>query len=77
MRTKIDKEGRATIPHHVRKNLNLQIGDYLEVRTELEQIIFQKVGQTCIICKSANDLREFESKSICVDCIKKIKSKKL
>lgn len=68
----LDKLGRVVIPMEVRENLNLKYKDLLEISVQGEQIILTKHNETCVFCKSADDLVIFEDKKVCKACLEKL-----
>lgn len=65
---KIDKLGRVLIPKNLRKNLDLQVDDALEVFTDDDAIILKKYRKRCIFCGSQEDIEVFKDKYICRAC---------
>lgn len=70
---KIDELGRIVLPIELRRTLDIDIKDSLEIYVENNSIILKKYEPTCIFCGSSNELTSFHEKNICIDCIKKIK----
>lgn len=70
---KIDELGRIVLPIELRRTLDIDIKDSLEIYVENNSIILKKYEPTCIFCGSSNELTSFHEKNICADCIKKIK----
>lgn len=69
---KIDKHGKITIPSELRKLLNIQYGDFIDITKEGNTILLNKYERKCIICGSDNDLLEYRRGSICLDCVEDI-----
>ncbi len=74
---KIDELGRVVIPVELRRMLDLEIKDAVEIFTEGDMIFFKKYQPGCIFCGEARDVVALKGKTICPDCIKSIKSTKL
>ena len=66
---KVDELGRIVLPVELRRTLNINIKDPLEVFVENEFIMLKKYDPACIFCGNAKDLRVLKGKSICPDCI--------
>lgn len=69
---KIDELGRVVLPMELRRTLNLNIKDSIEIFVEGEQIILQKYEPCCIFCGEAANVTTFKDKNICEKCKKEI-----
>ncbi|MBY6965292.1 AbrB/MazE/SpoVT family DNA-binding domain-containing protein [Clostridium botulinum] len=70
---KVDELGRIVIPKELRRTLNLEEGDGLEIYTEGEQIILKKYSPACIFCGEASEVINFKGKNICKKCMRELK----
>lgn len=70
---KMDHLGRIVIPMELRRTLNLDEGDGMEIYTEGEQIILKKYAPACILCREANEVINFKGKNICKKCMRELK----
>ena len=70
---KVDELGRIVIPIELRKTLNIDVKDALEIFTADDTIILRKYSPLCYICGSSEDLTYFKEKRICSECITDIK----
>ena len=70
---KIDKLGRVLIPKTLRKKLELQVDDPIEVFTDDDTIVLKKYRKRCAICTSDEDVVEFREKHICRHCLDELK----
>lgn len=61
---KIDELGRFTLPMELRKKLNIEVGDPLEVFVEDENIILKKYIASDIFTGETEDLVEYNGKKI-------------
>jgi transcriptional pleiotropic regulator of transition state genes len=73
---KIDGLGRIVLPMELRKTLNIDVKDPLEIYVDGEQIILKKYQPDCLFCGSANDVKNYKGKNICSKCIKELKEGK-
>ena len=71
---RVDDLGRIVLPRELRKMLNINSRDSLEIFMDGDAIILRKYEPQCIFCGQANGVRTFKSKKICEDCAKKIGS---
>ena len=71
---KLDSLGRIVIPIELRKNLNIEKRDSLEIFVDEDQIILSKYKPTCVFCSNSNvkETFEFEGVSICRNCQEKL-----
>ncbi|NEZ74284.1 AbrB/MazE/SpoVT family DNA-binding domain-containing protein [Clostridium botulinum] len=69
---KVDELGRIVIPKELRRTLNIEEGDGLEIYTEGEQIILKKYEPCCIFCGEAKEVINFKGKNICKICLKEL-----
>ena len=65
---KIDELGRIVLPIELRRNLNIDIKDPLEIYVEEGMIILKKYEPSCIFCGDAHDVITFKDKTICKKC---------
>ncbi|KXZ40632.1 transcriptional pleiotropic regulator of transition state genes [Alkalithermobacter thermoalcaliphilus JW-YL-7 = DSM 7308] len=71
---RVDELGRIVIPIELRRTLNISEKDALEIYVDGETIILKKYEPACVFCSSAKEVKSFEGKNICSECISKISS---
>ena len=69
---RIDSLGRIVIPKEVRKELDINEGDPIEILQEDKNIVLKKYHVSCVFCGEQEGLFEFKGVRICKDCCKKI-----
>ncbi len=69
---RIDDLGRIVLPRELRKILNIDPRDSLEIFMDGDTIILRKYEPQCIFCGQADGVRTFKSKNVCEKCIKDI-----
>ena len=69
---KVDRLGRVVIPIELRRNLEIEEKDALEIFIDGEQIVLKKYSPSCIFCGQAKDVVSFKNKNICPACLKEI-----
>lgn len=69
---KVDDLGRIVLPMELRKAFDVNIKDSLEIYTEDNCIILKKYEPSCTFCGEAKDIREFNGKNICPECMEAI-----
>jgi looped-hinge helix DNA binding domain, AbrB family len=66
---KVDDLGRIVLPKELRKILNIDEHDQLEIFVDGNSIILQKYEFSCIFCGNSDDIIIFKGKHVCSDCI--------
>ncbi len=71
---KIDELGRVTLPSELRKTLNIDVKDGLEIFIEGNTIVMKKYEPSCIFCGNARNVINYKEKNICADCMEELKN---
>ncbi|HBG75344.1 AbrB/MazE/SpoVT family DNA-binding domain-containing protein [Eubacteriales bacterium mix99] len=66
---KVDELGRVVIPIELRRTLDIEEKDALEIYVDGEQIILKKYAPACIFCDDARDVIQYRGKNICKNCL--------
>jgi transcriptional pleiotropic regulator of transition state genes len=69
---KVDELGRVVIPIELRRTLDIQERDALEIFVRDELIILTKYRPSCVFCGSEENVKEFKGKNVCTECIRAI-----
>lgn len=67
---KVDELGRVVLPVELRRTLQIEERDCLEISLSGETILLQKQQNACIFCGAKEDLTSFSGKQICASCRK-------
>lgn len=70
---KVDDLGRIVLPKELRKVLDIDERDPLEIFVDGSFIMLQKYEPSCIFCGSAGNVVSFKGKNICSNCIDSLK----
>ena len=70
---RVNELGRIVIPIELRRTLNIEEGDPLEIFVDGEQIILKKYEPACIFCGDARDVVNYKGKNICKNCMEELK----
>ena len=70
---RVDSLGRFVLPKELRRQLQIECNDYLQIYTEGEKIIIQKAQCNCALCGRTDDLIDFNDKKVCKSCVSLIK----
>ncbi|MCL2436796.1 MAG: AbrB/MazE/SpoVT family DNA-binding domain-containing protein [Clostridiales bacterium] len=71
---KVDVLGRIVLPIELRKNLDIEREDPIEIYVDGEFILLKKYEPACIFCGNAKDIKRIRDKNICNGCIKELQS---
>lgn len=69
----IDELGRIVVPKEIRKQLDINNNDPVEIYVDGDKIILKKHLPACYFCGNTAYLNDFKGKKICNDCIEEIK----
>ena len=69
---RVDELGRVVLPIELRRSLDIEEKDPLEISVEEDRIILRKYQPTCIFCGAESDLLDYRGKKICAVCQREI-----
>ncbi|HHV72595.1 MAG TPA: AbrB/MazE/SpoVT family DNA-binding domain-containing protein [Clostridia bacterium] len=72
---KVDDLGRVVIPIELRRTLNIEEKDALEIYVDNDKIILKKYEPACVFCGDADNIVNFRGKNVCVNCLKAMQDK--
>ncbi len=68
----LDELGRVVIPKEIRKKLQIEQKDPIEIFIDGNSVVLKKFEKGCIFCNSSKDLISYKDKLICKKCKEKI-----
>ena len=68
---KVDELGRVVLPIELRRTLDIEEKDALEIYVDGATVIL-KVCAACIFCDNADNIKVFKGKNICSNCLKEM-----
>ena len=71
---KVDVLGRIVLPIELRKNLDIEKEDPIEIFVDGDYILLKKYEPACIFCGNAKDVKRIRDKNVCDMCLKEIQS---
>lgn len=71
---KVDDLGRIVLPIELRRSLDIEERDELEIFVEGDQIVLRKNEPACIFCGCDKKLIVYGNKNVCRDCINQMAS---
>lgn len=66
---KVDELGRVVLPIELRRTLDINEKDSLEIFVDGSQIMLKKYEPACIFCQSNTDVIIYGGKNICKECL--------
>jgi AbrB family transcriptional regulator, transcriptional pleiotropic regulator of transition state genes len=72
---KTDELGRIVLPIELRRVLNIEYKDGLEIFVEQDSIILRKYEPACVLCGSADNVGTFKNKNVCKQCLTTMRQK--
>ncbi len=66
---KMDDLGRIVLPVELRRTLEIEEKDPLEIFIDGNTIILKKYQPACIFCGNAKDVFTYKGRNVCPDCI--------
>ena len=66
---KIDDLGRIVLPKELRKTMNIDKKDPMEIYVDEDTVILKKYQPACIFCGNTEDTFEYMKKIICKTCL--------
>lgn len=72
---KVDELGRIVLPSELRKILNINVKDSMEIYVSGDSIILKKYIPACIFCDNAENITNFKGKNICQSCFNQLINK--
>lgn len=70
---RVDDLGRVVVPRELRRSLQIENGDEIEIFTEEDRIILKKYKPGCVICGSMDNLVAFRGRPVCELCRKMLR----
>lgn len=64
----LDALGRVVIPIEIRRTLDIDVKDLLEIYVNGDEIILKKYARSCIFCGSRDNIALFKGKLVCEGC---------
>ena len=70
---KVDELGRIVLPIELRRNLNINIHDPIEIFVDGDYIMLKKYEPACIFCGNAKDVEHIHGKNVWRNCLDEMK----
>ena len=69
---KVYELGRIVLPIELRRTLDINEKDPLEIFVDGGSIILKRYEPACIFCNDARDIINYKGRNICPNCIKEL-----
>ena len=69
---KVDELGRIVLPIELRRTLDIEVRDEMEIFLDDGKIGLQKFEPTCTCCGASRGLVTFRGKNICSECMENL-----
>ncbi len=69
---KVDELGRIVLPIELRRTLNIDERDSLEIYVDGNSVILRKYQPSCVFCDDATDVLSYKGKNICRKCLEEL-----
>ena len=67
---KVDELGRIGVPIELRRSLDIEERDALEIYLEGDRIILHKHENCCLFCGAVSGIASYKGKLVCRSCIR-------
>ena len=71
---KVDELGRIVLPIELRKLMDINVKDSLEIFTDGDSVVLRKYMPACVFCGDASDVIYFNGKRVCRKCLEQLKT---
>ena len=71
---KVDVLGRIVLPIELRKNLDIEKEDPIEIYVDGDYILLKKYEPACVFCNNAKDVKRIKDKNVCANCLKDLQA---
>ena len=62
---KVDELGRIVLPIELRRTLNIELKDPVEIYVDGQSIVLRKHEPTCVFCGGSKKIAPFKGKNVC------------
>ena len=69
----VDKLGRIVLPAALRKTMDYDVDEPLEIFVDDDKVILKKYNPSCLFCGSSDNTVKYKEKLVCAECARKLK----
>lgn len=70
----LDALGRIVLPIELRRTMNIDTKDGLEIYVNGDEIVLKKHDAHCVFCAGLNEVTNYRGKLICKSCLNELKA---
>ena len=70
---KVDELGRIVIPIELRRTLDIEEKDAMEIYVSEDMIVLKKYEHACVFCGKSKNVTQYKGKNICAKCLEELK----
>ncbi len=71
---RVDELGRIVLPIELRRTLEIEEKDALEIFVDGTSIVLRKYLPSCVFCGGAKNVISFKGKNVCPACVRQIRN---
>ena len=71
----LDTLGRIVLPIELRRTMDINFKDMIEIFVEDDRIVLKKYHPACIFCGDARNVVTFKDKLVCQNCMDELSAK--
>lgn len=69
---KVDELGRIVLPIELRRTLDIDERDSLEIYVDNGAVVLQKYEPSCVFCNDSEDITSYRGKTVCRKCMEEL-----
>ncbi|MFD2613569.1 AbrB/MazE/SpoVT family DNA-binding domain-containing protein [Paenibacillus gansuensis] len=66
---KVDELGRVVLPIELRRTMDINEKDGLEIFIDADRIVLKKYSPACVFCGNADYIVHYKGKVVCTNCV--------
>ncbi|MBN2908751.1 AbrB/MazE/SpoVT family DNA-binding domain-containing protein [Polycladomyces sp. WAk] len=71
---KVDELGRIVLPVELRRTLDIDVKDPVEIYVDGDNIILKKYSPSCLFCGQVENVISYKGKNVCQTCVEELVS---
>ncbi|PTM59917.1 AbrB/MazE/SpoVT family DNA-binding domain-containing protein [Desmospora activa] len=71
---KVDELGRIVLPVELRRTMDIDVRDPLEIYVDGTNVILKKYSPSCLFCGQVENVVSYRNKNVCENCLRELSS---
>lgn len=71
---KVDELGRIVLPVELRRTMDIDVRDPLEIYVDGSNVVLKKYSPSCIFCGQAENVLHYRNRNVCEECLHELAS---